>query len=90
MPKRPGPVVSRFAAMRGIDERAFQDRLPRVLLQRAWKVCGTFARAVAEGRGSAYRKYLPPELALVRRLLRSSENDRRFGAVLKSRCAAVC
>ena len=65
-------------------------RLRRVLLQRAWKVCGTFARAVAQGRGDAYRRYLPPELALVRRLLTDSPAERRFSEVLEARCGAVC
>ena len=83
-------TVARFAARRSIGERALGDRLQRVLLQRAWKVCGTFARAVAEGRGSTYRRFLPPELALVRRLLTHTENDRRFAAVLKLHCSAVC
>ena len=84
------PVTKRFAMRRGIDDRALEERLRRVLLQRAWKVCGTFARAVAQGRGQTYRLYLSPELALVRRLLTNSEQDQRFAAVLKSRCAAVC
>jgi len=51
---------------------------------------GSFARAVALGRGPAYRKYLPPELALVRRLLTNSQEDRSFHTVLESRCGAVC
>jgi len=63
-------------------------RLDRVLLQRAWKVCGTFARAVAEGRGDAYRRYLPGELALVRRLLTDRPEDRRFAEILSGR--TVC
>lgn len=82
-------VVERFAARRGTDP-GLSKRLRRVLLQRAWKVCGTFARAVALGRGQAYRKYLPPELALLRSLLTESDADRRFAAVLEARCGAVC
>jgi aminoglycoside/choline kinase family phosphotransferase len=85
-----GSAVERFAARRGTDPSGLSKRLRRVLLQRAWKVCGTFARAVALGRGRVYRKYLPPELALLRRLLSESHEDRRFGAVLEARCAAVC
>ena len=83
-------AVERFAALREIDASRLAQRMRRVLLQRAWKVCGTFARAVALGRGPAYRKYLPPELALVRRLLTDSREDSRFAAVLEARCAAVC
>jgi len=83
-------VMARFAARRGLEVSAFAARLERVLLQRAWKVCGTFARAVALGRGDAYRRYLPDELALVRRLLGNRPEDRRFAAVLESRGASVC
>jgi aminoglycoside/choline kinase family phosphotransferase len=83
-------VVERFAARRGVDASGLARRLRRVLLQRAWKVCGTFARAVVQGRGEAYRTYLPPELNLVRRLLGESTADQAFGAVLGSRIAAVC
>ncbi len=78
-------VVERFAEKRGVEAAALGARLRRVLLQRAWKVCGTFARAVANGRGETYRRYLPGELALVRRLLGDSPEDRRFGEVLESR-----
>ena len=83
-------VIARFAARRGLEPGALAARLERVLLQRAWKVCGTFARAVALGKGEAYRRYLPGELALVRRLLGDSPEDRRFAAVLGSRPAPVC
>ncbi len=83
-------VLARFAAGRGVGTDGLAGRLRRVLLQRAWKVCGTFARAVAQGRGDAYRRHLPPELALVRRLLTDSPADRRFAAVLEPRCGAVC
>ena len=83
-----------FAAARGARASALSSRLRRVLLQRAWKVCGTFARAIACGRGDAYRRYLPPELALVRRLLGESEaegagNDGAFAAVLRDKAAAI-
>lgn len=83
-------VVERFAARRGTDPSGLSKRLRRVVLQRAWKVCGTFARAVALGRGPIYRKYLPPELALLRRHLTETDEDRRFAAVLEARCGAVC
>jgi N-acetylmuramate 1-kinase len=83
-------VVERFAARRGLEAAALAARLRRVLLQRAWKVCGTFARAVAQGRGAAYLRHLPPELALVRRMLSDSPADRAFAAVLEPRCAPVC
>jgi aminoglycoside/choline kinase family phosphotransferase len=85
-----GEATARFAARCGADAGAFSSRLSRVLLQRAWKVCGTFARAIARQKGEAYRAYLPGELALVRRLLGASEPDRRFDAVLAARCGALC
>ena len=85
-----GPAIRRFADRRGLDPVRFSARLDRVLLQRAWKVCGTFARAIAERGAELYRPYLPRELALVRRLLSDSEVDRRFGRVLEDRCGAVC
>lgn len=78
-------VISGFAARRGLESLVFAARLERVLLQRAWKVCGTFARAVALGKGDAYRRYLPGELALVGRLLGDRPEDRSFAAVLASR-----
>ena len=78
-------VISRFATRRGLEPLAFAARLERVLLQRAWKVCGTFARAVALGKGDAYRRYLPGELTLVGRLLSDGPEDRSFAAVLASR-----
>ena len=62
-------------------------RLDAVLLQRAWKVCGTFARAVSHGRGVVYRDYLPGQLRLVDRLL-SRRGDGGFGRVLRARTAA--
>jgi aminoglycoside/choline kinase family phosphotransferase len=78
-------VVARFAERRRADAAALGARMQRVLLQRAWKVCGTFARAVVKGKGDTYRRYLPGELGLVRRLLGDSSEDRRFGEVLESR-----
>jgi N-acetylmuramate 1-kinase len=83
-------ALERFAAVRGEDPDALSRRLDRVLLQRAWKVCGTFARAIACGRGDAYRRYLPGELALVRRLLNPDDpREEAFGAVLRDRAAAL-
>ena len=79
-------VVARFAEKRRADAAAIGARMRRVLLQRAWKVCGTFARAVVKGKAETYRRYLPGELRLVRRLLGDSPEDRRFGDVLESRC----
>lgn len=89
-PEAAEPVVARFARRRGLDAGALSARLDRVLLQRAWKVCGTFARAIAERGADLYRAYLPGELALTRRLLSDSEDDRAFAAVLEARCRAVC
>jgi N-acetylmuramate 1-kinase len=82
--------ASRFAHATGIDIAGLEDRLPRVLLQRAWKVCGTFARAVAQGRGEIYRRYLPGEIALVGRLLGTSPEDRAFRSVYEARLAPLC
>jgi len=81
-------AIARWANRRRIDAIDVAARLDRVLLQRAWKVCGTFARAVAEGRGEVYRKYFPGQMALVRRLLNDSPEDRRFAEILSSR--TVC
>jgi aminoglycoside/choline kinase family phosphotransferase len=80
-------AVGAFTRLRGVEPDAFGRRLDRVLLQRAWKVCGTFARAVAQGRGETYRRYLPRELALVRRLLAGED---RFRGVFESRLAPLC
>jgi len=82
-------VVLRFVERRGLERSAFSTRFDRVLLQRAWKVCGTFARAVAQGKGPVYRWYLPRELALVRRLLVGGA-DCAFRKVFESRLAALC
>ena len=81
-------AIARWASRRNVPAMEIAARLDRVLLQRAWKVCGTFARAVAEGRGVVYRRYLPGELALVRRLLTDRPEDRRFAEILSSR--TVC
>jgi aminoglycoside/choline kinase family phosphotransferase len=83
-------AIARFAGRRGLDAAALGRRLRRVLLQRAWKACGTFARAVAGGRGDTYRRYLPAELALVRGLLSDAPEDRRFADILRSRSQALC
>lgn len=80
-------AIRAFKALRGIEDRGFARRFDRVLLQRAWKVCGTFARAVAQGRGETYRRYLPRELALVRRLLTEKDG---FRGVFESRLAPLC
>jgi aminoglycoside/choline kinase family phosphotransferase len=82
-------AVARFAERRALDPAEFSRRLDRVLLQRAWKVCGTFARAVSQGKGPVYRWYLPRELALVRRLL-DREKDRAFRELFESRLSALC
>jgi hypothetical protein len=79
------PVLESFARSRRLDPAEFRSRLDRVLLQRAWKVCGTFARAVAQGRGEAYRRYLPGEIALVGRLLRDTPEERAFRRVFEAR-----
>jgi aminoglycoside/choline kinase family phosphotransferase len=85
-----GVAVRRFGECRGLDPEALGRRLRRVLLQRAWKACGTFARAVAGGRGQTYRRYLPAELALVRRLLSDTREDGRLAEILQSRSRALC
>jgi aminoglycoside/choline kinase family phosphotransferase len=77
-------IVREFARRRGLHAEEFARRLERVLLQRAWKVCGTFARAVSQGRGETYRRYLPGELGLVRRLL-TAPADTRFRTVFEVR-----
>jgi N-acetylmuramate 1-kinase len=77
-------TMRRFAAATGASASDLSARLPRVLLQRAWKVCGTFARAVVLGKGEVYRRFLPGELALVRRLLGSGPEDRAFAEILES------
>lgn len=84
------PVIDGYARVRGLDAVAFRSRFNRTLLQRAWKVCGTFARAVAQGRGETYRRYLPGEIALVGRLLSGTAEDRRFKRVFQTRLASLC
>ena len=79
-------AVERFASRRGLGADALASRLDRVLLQRAWKVCGTFARAIVERRADLYRRYLPGQLALVRRLLANTAEDRGFRSILEDRC----
>lgn len=78
-----------FVRLRGLDPAPFRRRFDRVLLQRAWKVCGTFARAVAQGRGDAYRRYLPGEIALVGRLLSEGPEDAAFARVYAARLAPL-
>jgi len=88
-------AIQAFASRREAEAEAeagveaLSTRLRRVLLQRGWKVCGTFARAIACGRGDAYRRYLPAELSLVRRLLSAEGDDGAFAAVLRDRAAAL-
>ena len=79
------PALETFARARKLDAAQLRSRFDRVLLQRAWKVCGTFARAVAQGRGEAYRRYLPGELALVRRLRGDTPEERAFRHVFAER-----
>ncbi len=86
-PEQAEVVIESFAHGR---PRGFRARFDRVLLQRAWKVCGTFARAIAQGRGQIYRRYLPGEIALVGRLLAGSAEDRAFRRVYEARLAALC
>jgi len=78
-----------FAHRRGFDPSTLESRFERVLLQRAWKVCGTFARAVAQGRGDLYRRYLPGEISLVGKLLRDSQEDRAFRVIYDEHLAAL-
>ena len=86
-----GETLEGFARLRRLEASGLRRRFDRVLLQRAWKVCGTFARAVAQGRGEAYRRYLPGEIALVGRLLNEDSGpDREFRRVFDARLAAVC
>ena len=85
-----GQVLEGFVRARGIEIRSFRSRFDRVLLQRAWKVCGTFARAVAQGKGEIYRRYLPGEIALVGRLLKNRGPDQEFRRVFETRLAAFC
>ncbi|MGH9368472.1 MAG: phosphotransferase [Thermoanaerobaculia bacterium] len=88
-PELSGEMVARFAGRRGVEPEGLRRRLDRVLLQRAWKVCGTFARAVAQGRGEVYRRYFPGEIALVGRLLGGPAEERAFGGVYAARLAPL-
>ena len=78
-----------FTRRRGLPLDEFSRRFDRVLLQRAWKVCGTFARAVSQGKGETYRRYLPGEIALVGRLLSDSPADRAFRGLYRERLAPL-
>jgi aminoglycoside/choline kinase family phosphotransferase len=82
-------AIRRFAQARGIEVGPFRERFDRVLLQRAWKVCGTFARAVSQGKGDAYRRYLPGEVRLARRLLTEKPGDAAFARVFDARLDAL-
>ena len=88
-PRLAGDAIADLARRRGLDASDLSRRLDRVLLQRAWKACGTFARAVAQGRGEAYRRYLPGEVALVGRLLSGSPEDAGFREVYDRRLAPL-
>ena len=79
-------AVARFSERQGVATGDLAGRLRRVLMQRAWKVCGTFARAIVERKADLYRRYLPGQLALVRRLLAAGARDRSFRSVLEERC----
>ena len=87
-----GSVIDEFA--RGDEGPApthFRARFDRVLLQRAWKVCGTFARAVAQGKGEVYRRYLPGEVAPRRAPpVGNSPRTERFRRVFEARLAPLC
>ena len=89
-PELADSVIGEYARLRGTPPEPFRLRFDRVLLQRAWKVCGTFARAVAQGKGEVYRRYLPGEVALVGRLLTDAPEDRRFRRVFEARLAPLC
>jgi len=86
---RASRTIRRFVAARRLDGDGFRVRFDRVLLQRAWKVCGTFARALAQGRGEIYRRYLPGEIALVGRLLSDRSEDRGFRGIWEKRLAGL-
>jgi len=82
-------IRGRFCRSRGLTEPDFSRRFDRVLLQRAWKVCGTFARALSQGKGDVYRSYLPGEVGLVLKLLSDSGPDRAFRRLVNERVARV-
>jgi aminoglycoside/choline kinase family phosphotransferase len=87
--QRAASTIESFVRLRATDPSAFRERFDRVLLQRAWKVCGTFARALAQGRGEIYRRYLPGELALVGRLLTDRPADRAFRKIWETRLSEL-
>jgi N-acetylmuramate 1-kinase len=78
-------AVGSFSRETGIAVDAVAERFPRVLLQRALKASGTFASVVASGRGGPYRRFLPRQLRLVRRLLSDSPEEREFGRLFDVR-----
>ena len=82
-------AIDAFVLARHLEGAAFRARFRRVLLQRAWKVCGTFARAVSQGKGESYRRYLPAEIELVGRLLGDGREDLEFRGLYESRLAAL-
>ena len=82
-------AIDVFIRTREIQRGPFRRRFDRVLLQRAWKVCGTFARAVAQGRGEAYKRYLPGEISLVGRLLTDTADDAAFARLFQARLAPL-
>lgn len=82
-------VIESFSEARRIPPAGFRKRFGRVLLQRAWKVCGTFARAVSQGKGDAYKRYLPGEIALVGRLLDGGPEDTAFRRLWEARLAPL-
>jgi len=88
-PELADEAVEVFVLARNLEGSSFRDRFRRVLLQRAWKVCGTFARAVSQGKGESYRRYLPAEIELVGRLLGDGREDRAFRGLYESRLAAL-
>ncbi|MGH9318094.1 MAG: phosphotransferase [Thermoanaerobaculia bacterium] len=90
-PELAGSVIEKFARSRQLRVDEFRSRFDRVLLQRAWKVCGTFARAMAQERGERYRRYLPREIALLGRLLEGSVPvEGAFRRLYEARLATLC
>jgi aminoglycoside/choline kinase family phosphotransferase len=88
-PELADAAVDEFVLARKLERSSFRERFRRVLLQRAWKVCGTFARAVSQGKGEAYRRYLPGEIELVGRLLGDGPEDRAFRGLYEARLSAL-
>lgn len=84
-------IIEDFAAIRRLQAEDFRRRFDRVLLQRAWKVCGTFARALAQRRAERYRRYLPRQIALVGRLLVGTGSvQTAFRRLYETRLAPLC